>query len=210
MLPLALSLESRLSENIILTLASKKQNLRKRYPLSRLQKVESPKTLSLLSFPESRFSESVILTLVSRKQDLRKCNPWDCLLEVGYACLFIESLLADRVGAYYIRLTKRYQRWRGMSCFCPLRGRLWGVFDTPLQPDTCDPSKYRCNFPTGYVWPFKKQSCFRPLRGRLWGVCDTSLRPGTCDPSKYRCNSPTGYVRPFKKLSRFRPLRGRL
>ena len=30
----------------------------------------------------------------------------------------------------------------------------WGVFNTPLQPNTCDPSKYRCDFPTEYVWPF--------------------------------------------------------
>ena len=70
----------------------------------------------------------------------------------------------------------------------------WGVFDTPLELGTCDPSKYRCNFPTGYVRLFKKLSCFRPFRGRLWGVCDTSLQSDTCDPSKYRCNSLTGYV----------------
>ena len=38
-----------------------------------------------------------------------------------------------------------------LSHFCPLRGRLWGVFDTPLQPGTCNPSKYRCYSPTGYV-----------------------------------------------------------
>ena len=69
-----------------------------------------------------RFSESIILTIASRKQILRKRYPWDCLLEVGYACLFIESLSVDRVGAYCIRLTKRYQRWRGMSRFRSLRG----------------------------------------------------------------------------------------
>ena len=122
--------------------------------------------------------------------------------------------------------------------FVPYGAVGWGVFDTPLQLDTCDPSKYRCNSPTGYVrgfkkwicirhrwwrmvgrmryapttgyvWPFKKLSRFRPLRDRLWGVCDTPLRPGTYDPSKYRCNFQTGYVRPFKELSRFRLLRGR-
>lgn len=83
------------------------------------------------------------------------------------------------------------------------------VFNTPLRPSTCDPSKYRCNFQTGYVRPFKKLSRFRPLRGRLWDVSHTPLRPGTCDPSKYRCNFPTGYVQLFEKQSRFRPLRAR-
>ena len=117
---------------------------------------------------------------------------------VGYACLFIESLSAGRVGAYCIRPTKRYQRWRGMSRFHPLRGRLLGVCNTPLQSGTCDPSKYRCNFPTEYVLSFEKPPRFRPLRGRLWGVCNTPLQPGTYDPSKYRCNSPTGYVRSFE------------
>ena len=85
-----------------------------------------------------------------------------------------------------------------MSCFRPLRGRLWGIFDTPLQPGTCDPLKYRCDSSTGYVWPFKKLSCFRSLRGRLWGVCDTPLQPDTCDASKYRCNAPIGYVQFFE------------
>ena len=66
--------------------------------------------LSLVSSPESRISENIILCLASRKQALRKRYPWDCLLEVEYAYLFIESLSADRVGAYCIRLTKRYQR----------------------------------------------------------------------------------------------------
>ena len=115
---------------------------------------------------------------------------------VGYACLFIESLSADRVGAYCIRLTKRYQRWRGTSRFRPLLGRLWGVCNTPLRPGTCEGSKNGSVYATvGGVW---------------WGVCNTLLRLGTCAPSKYRCNSLTGYVQLFKKLSRFRPLRGRL
>ena len=58
------------------------------------------------------------------------------------------------------------------------------VFNTPLQPGTCDSSKYRCNFPTGYVRSFKKLSRFRPHRGRWVGVCDTLLRLGTCEGSK--------------------------
>ena len=41
-----------------------------------------------------------------------------------------------------------------LSRFRPLRGRLWGVFDTPLQLDTYNPSKYRCYSPTGYVLSF--------------------------------------------------------
>ena len=166
--------------------------------------------LSLISSPESRISENIILCLASRKQALRKRYPWDCLLVVGYACLFIESLSADRVGAYCIRLTKRHQRWRKMFCFRPLRGRGVGVYDTPLRLGTCDPSKYRCNFPTEYVLSFEKPPRFRPLRGRLWGVFDTPLRLGMCDPSKYRCDPPTGYVRGFKKWICIRHRRWRM
>ena len=82
--------------------------------------------------------------------------------------------------------------------FRPLRGRLWGVFNTPLQLGTCDPSKYRCDPLTGYVRGFKKWICIRHRRGRLWGVFNTPLQPGTCDPSKYRCNFPTEYMRSFE------------
>ena len=53
-----------------------------------------------------------------------------------------------------------------------------------LQPSTYDPSKYRCNFPTGYVRGFKKWICISHRRWRMMGVCDTPLRPNTCDPSK--------------------------
>ena len=114
------------------------------------------------------------------------------------------------VGEYCIRPTKRHQSWRKMSCFRPLRGRLWGVFNTPLRLGTCDSMKYRYNFPTGYVRSFKKWICFCLLRGRLWGVFNTPLRLGTCDSMKYRYNFPTGYVRSFKKWICFRLLRGRL
>ena len=76
-----------------------------------------------------------------------------------------------------------------MSRFRPLRGREMGVFDTPIQLATCDPSKYRCNFLTGYVWPFEKQSRFRPLRGR--GVGRMQYVP------------TTGYVRSFEILMQF-------
>ena len=43
----------------------------------------------------------------------------------------------------YVRPFKKLSRFR------PLRGRLWGVCDTPLQLDTCDPSKYRCDLSSG-------------------------------------------------------------
>ena len=57
-----------------------------------------------------------------------------------------------------------------MSRFRPLRGRLWGVFDTPLRPGTCESSKNGSVYATdGGVW---------------WGVCNTPLRLGTCCPSK--------------------------
>ena len=96
------------------------------------------------------------------------------------------------------------------SVYATVGGVWWGVCNTPLQPGTYDPSKYRCDSPTGYVWPFKKLSCFRPLRGRLWGVCNTPLQLGTCDSSKYRCNFPTGYVRGFKKWICIRHRRWRM
>ncbi len=63
-------------------------------------------------------------------------------------------------------------------------GVWWGVCDTPLQLGTCDPSKYRCDPPTGYVRGFKKRICIRPPWGRLVGVFNTPLRPGTCCLSK--------------------------
>ena len=123
---------------------------------------------------------------------------------------------APTVG--YVRPFKKLSRFR------LLRGRLWGVCDTPLRPGMCDPSKYRCDPPTGYVrgfkkwicirhrrWrivgrmryapttgyvlPFEKLSRFRLLRGRLWGVFDTPLRPGMCGPSKnYPVFVPFGAV----------------
>ena len=66
----------------------------------------------------------------------------------------------------------------------PLRGRLWGVFDTPLQPGTCDPSKYRCDPPTGYMQGFKKRIC---IRHRRWRMVERIQYAPT-----------TGYVRSFK------------
>ncbi len=101
----------------------------------------------------------------------------------------------------YVRPSKKLSRFR------LLRGRLWGVCDTPLRPvraalqktipfsSPSGPSVGRIAYaPTiGYVRPFKKLSRFRLLRSRLWGVCNTPLQSGTCDPSKYRCDSPTGY-----------------
>ena len=68
--------------------------------------------------------------------------------------------------------------------FATVGGVWWGVFNTPLQPGMCDPSKYRCNFPTGYVLSFEKPPRFRPPSGPLVG----SMR-----------YAPTiGYVRFFK------------
>ena len=65
-------------------------------------------------------------------------------------------------------------------------GGVWrGVCDTPLLSDTCDPSKYQCNSPTGYVLSFEKISRFRPLWGFGVGVCNTPLQLDTCAPLKY-------------------------
>ena len=93
--------------------------------------------------------------------------------------------------------------------FVPFGAVGWGVFNTPLQPGTCDPSKYRCNSSTGYLCSFKKLSRFRHFRGRLWGVFNTPLQPGTCGSSKYRCNFPTGYMQSYEILMRSLERRGR-
>ena len=45
---------------------------------------------------------------------------------------------------------------KNRSVFVPYGDAGWGVFDTPLRPNTCDPSKYRCDPLTGYVRGFKK------------------------------------------------------
>ena len=58
-------------------------------------------------------------------------------------------------GVYAIRPYDRYVRpFKKLSRFRPLRGRLWGVCDTPLQPGTCDPMKYRRDLSTGGVGAF--------------------------------------------------------
>ena len=106
-------------------------------------------------------------------------------------------------------------------------GVWWGVFDTPLRPGMCDPSKYRCNSPTGYVRSFEipmqfpdwvraalqKTIPFSSPSGSLGGAyairpygwvhaifrnTDAILQLGTYNPSKYRCDHPTGYVCPFE------------
>ena len=125
--------------------------------------------LSLISSPESRISKNIILCLAFRKQAFRKCNPWDCLLVVGYACLFIESLSADRVGRIaYAQLNAKNG---GERCpvFVPF-GDAYGAYSIH-----------------SYDW----------VRVMLRNT-DAMPQPGTCDPSKYRCNSPTGYVRSFE------------
>ena len=80
-------------------------------------------------------------------------------------------------GVYAIHPYDRYVRpFKKLSRFRPLRGRLWGVLHTPLQSGTCDPSKYRCDSPTGYWLSYEIRMCFpdrRQLRvgevGR-WGL----------------------------------------
>ena len=37
------------------------------------------------------------------------------------------------------------------SVYATVGGVWWGVFNTPLRPGTCDPSKYRCDSPIGYA-----------------------------------------------------------
>ena len=119
--------------------------------------------------------------------------------------VLFSSLSGPPVGAYAIR---PYDRVRAIlrntdaifqlntcgpskNCpiFVPFGVAGWGVCDTLLQSGTCDPSKYRCDFPTEYVRPFKKQSRFRLFPGR--GVGRIQYTP------------TTGYIRPFEILMRF-------
>ena len=86
--------------------------------------------------------------------------------------------------------------FKKLSRFRPLRGRLWGVFNTPLQPATCNPSKYRCDPPTGYVQGFKKWICIRHRRWLLVG--------------RIRYAPITGYVREFKQWIYIRHRRWRM
>ena len=49
---------------------------------------------------------------------------------------------------WYVRPFKKLSRFR------PLRGRLWGVCNTPLRLGMCDPSKYRYDLSTGGAGAF--------------------------------------------------------
>ena len=90
------------------------------------------------------------------------------------------------------------------SCFRPLRGRGVGVFDTPLQPGTCEGSKkwicirhrrwrmvgrMRYAPTTGYVRGFKKWICICHRRWRMVG--------------RIRYAPTTGYVRSFEIQMQF-------
>ena len=137
------------------------------------------------------------------------------------------------VGRIRYAPTTGYVRpFEKLSRFRPLRGRGVGVFNTPLQPDTCGPSKNCPVFvPFGAacgayaIRPYdrirailrntdeilqpgtcegsKNGSVYATVGGVWWSVCNTPLQSGTCDPSKYRYNSSTRYVLPFKKTVPF-------
>ena len=78
---------------------------------------------------------------------------------------------------------RSFKKW---ICFRPLRGRLWGVFDTPLQPGTCDPSKKGYVFvPFGAVCGAYSIRLYNRLRAILRNT-DAIPQPGTYCPSKNR------------------------
>ena len=98
---------------------------------------------------------------------------------------------------------------RKLSRFRPLRGRLVGVFDTPLQSGTGAPSKNDSVFvPFGAACGAYAIRPYDRVRVALQKMILFSSPSG---PSVGRMRyAPTaGYVQLFKKLSRFRPLRGR-
>ena len=97
----------------------------------------------------------------------------------------VYATVGDVCGAYSIRLYDRirvilrntdaipqlgtYAPSKNSPVFVFFEAVGWGVYNMPLESDTCDLSKYRCDPPTGYVRGFKKQSRFHPLRGRRVG-----------------------------------------
>ena len=79
-------------------------------------------------------------------------RPYDRVCAALRKTIPFSSPSGPSVGRMRYTPTTGYVRpFKKLSRFCPLRGRGVGVFDTPLQLDTCDPSKYRCDPPTGYV-----------------------------------------------------------
>ena len=89
-------------------------------------------------------------------------GPWDGRMQYAPTTGYVRG--------FKKRICIRYRRWRmvgrmqyapttgyvlpfkKMSRFRPLRGRLWGVCDTPLRPGTCGPSKnYLVSVPFGAV-----------------------------------------------------------
>lgn len=71
-----------------------------------------------------------------------------------------------------------------MSRFRPLRGRGVGVFDTPLQPGTCEGSKNGSVYATvsGVWWAYSIRP-YNRVRTILRNT-DAILQPGTCEGSK--------------------------
>ena len=71
-----------------------------------------------------------------------------------------------------------------MSRFRSLRGRLWGVFDTPLRPGMCGPSKnYLVFVPFGAACGAYAIRPYNWIRVTLRNT-DAMPQSGTCDPSK--------------------------
>ena len=109
----------------------------------------------------------------------------------------------------YAPTTGYVRGFKKRICICHRRWRLVGVCNTPLQLDTCCPSKNHPVFvPFGDVCGEYSIRPYDRVRAILRNI-DAIPQPGTCDPSKYRCNFSTGHLCSFKKQSRFRPLRGR-
>ena len=107
--------------------------------------------------------------------------------------VLFSSPLGTLVGRMrYAPTTGYVWPFKKLSCFRPLRGRLWGICNTPLRPGTCDPSKYRCNAPTGYVRSFEIPMRFSNWIRAILRNTDAIPQPDTCDPSKYRWDLSTG------------------
>ena len=76
------------------------------------------------------------------------------------------------------------QLFKKLSHFRPLRGRLWGVFNTPLQLGTCEDSKNGSVYATvGGIWWAYAIRPYNRVRVILRNT-DAIPRLGMCGPSK--------------------------
>ena len=82
-------------------------------------------------------------------------RPYDRVRAALQKTVSFSSPSGSRGGRMRYAPTTGYVRpFKKLSRFRPLRGRLWGVCNTPLRLGMCDPSKYRYDLSTGGAGAF--------------------------------------------------------